>query len=194
MIAKLLLKPLSQLAPCSLTVLIEEKTEGTYQAIVLGLPDCKAEGNTRQEAVTQISQAVSERLEKAELISLEIQQENQQEKPVFPSLTVFIERKNDETYRAIVLGLSDCKAEGITREEALRKISTIVGDRLEKAELISLEIPFSKPEHPWMKFAGMFQDDLQFDEMLEDIQTLRRERDADMEVYYQKLDVEEVAK
>jgi predicted RNase H-like HicB family nuclease len=132
---------------------------------------------------------VSDRLEKAELIFLEIQQT----KPDFPGLTVLLERKDERQYRAIVLGLPDCQAEGNTREEALTKISTIAGDRLEKAELISLEIQLSKPEHPWMKFAGMFKDDPQFDEMLEDIQDLRRERDADMEAYYQKLDAEEVA-
>lgn len=190
MTAKLLLKPSSKSAPFSLTVLIEEKIEGTYQAIVLGFPEWKAEGNTREEAVTQLSRSVSDRLEKSELISLEMQQT----KPDFPGLTVLLERKDERQYRAIVLGLPDCKAEGNTREEALTKISTIASDRLEKAELISLDIKPPKPEHPWMKFAGMFKDDPQFDEMLEDIQALRRERDAEMEEYYQKLDAEQVAK
>ena len=54
MTTQILLKPSAKLADFSLTVLIEE-TEGKYQAIVLGLPDCKAEGNTREEAITTVS-------------------------------------------------------------------------------------------------------------------------------------------
>ena len=189
MTTQILLKPSAKLADFSLTVLIEE-TEGMYQAIVLGLPDCKAEGNTREEAITKISSILGDRLEKAELISLEIQQP----KPDVPGLTVLMEQETEGKYQALVLGLPDCKAQGNTREEALANISSILGDRLDKAELISLEIKPPKPEHPWMKFAGMFKDDPQFDDMLEDIQALRRERDAEMEEYYRKLDAEEAVK
>ncbi|MCU0545682.1 MAG: hypothetical protein MUE44_26530 [Oscillatoriaceae cyanobacterium Prado104] len=39
-----------------------------------------------------------------------------------------------------------------------------------------------------MKFAGMFKDDPQFDEMLEFIEEERRQLDAEMEEYYRKLD------
>lgn len=171
---QILLKSSAKLGDVSLTVLVEE-TEGKYQAIVLGLPDCKAQGNTREEALAKISRVLGDRLEKAELISLEIQQH----KPDNPGLTVLMEQETEGKYQAMVLGLPDCKADGNTREEALTKISSILGDRLEKTELIYLEIKPPKPEHPWMKFAGMFKDDPQFDDMLEDIQALRRERDAE---------------
>ncbi|MEG4804253.1 type II toxin-antitoxin system HicB family antitoxin [Microcoleus sp. ARI1-B5] len=122
MTAKLLLKPSSKLADFSLTVLIEEETEGKYQAIVLGLPDCKAQGNTRSEAITNISR--------------------------------------------------------------------VLGDRLEKAELISLEIKPPKAEHPWMKFAGMYKDNPLFDEVVACIEADRRQLDEEMEAYYQELDAE----
>ena len=52
---QILLKSSANLANFSLTVLIEE-TEGKYQAIVLGLPDCQAQGNTREEAITNRSE------------------------------------------------------------------------------------------------------------------------------------------
>ena len=109
------------------------------------------------------------------------------------SLTVLLE-ETEGKYQAILLGLPDCKAEGNTREEAITNISIILGDRLEKAELIYLEIKPPKPDNPWMKLAGKYKDDPQFDDMLEDIQALRRERDAEMEEYYRKLDAEEAAK
>ncbi len=190
MTAKILLKPSKKLTDFSLTVLIEQETEGKYQAIVLGLPECQAEGNTREEAITNLSQLVTNRLEKAEIISLEIQQQ----KPDSPALTVLIEQETEGKYQAMVLGWAGCTTEGNSREEVITNISLVVGDRLEKAELISLEIQPPKPEHPWMKFAGMFQDDPQFDEMLEDIQQLRRDRDAEMAEYYLKMDAEEAVK
>lgn len=190
MTAKILLKPLSKKANFSLTVLVEQTAEGKYQARSLGFPDCQAEGNTREDAVTNLSQIASDRLQKVEIFSLELLPE----KSHIPELTVLVEQKTEGKYQATVLGLSECQAEGNTREEVLTNISSIAGTRLEKAELISLEIKPPKPEHPWMKFAGMFKDDPQFDEMLEDIQALRRERDAEMEEYYRQLDAEEAIK
>ena len=190
MTTKILLKPSDKLTDFSLTAVIEQETEGKYQAIVLGLPECQAEGNTRDEAIANLSQLVANRLEKAELVSLEIQQP----KPDRPALTILIEQETEGKYQAMVLGWEECKAEGNSREEVITNISLVVGDRLQKAELISLVIQPPKPEHPWMKFAGMFKDDPQFDEMLEDIQQLRRDRDAEMAEYYRKMDAEEAVK
>ncbi|NJK77430.1 MAG: type II toxin-antitoxin system HicB family antitoxin [Oscillatoriales cyanobacterium RU_3_3] len=114
-------------------------------------------------------------------------------KPNIPALTVLIEQKTEGKHEAIVLGLSECKAEGNSREEAISNISKIARDRLEKAEVISLEIKKNKPDNPWMKLAGKYKDDPQFEAMQADIEAYRRELDAEMEEYYRKLDAEEVA-
>lgn len=105
--------------------------------------------------------------------------------------SVIIEEIKAGLYSATVWGLPDCKATGATREEALTNVRQVLTARLEKAEIVSLEMEIPKPEHPWMKFAGMFKDDPDFDEVLADIKALRRERDAEMEAYYQQLDAEE---
>jgi len=189
MSTKILLKPSDKLTDFSLTAVIEQETEGKYQAIVLGFPEGKAEGNTREEAIANLSQLVTNRLEKAELISLEIQQ-----KPDSPALTVLIQQETEGKYQAIVLGWEECKAEGSSREEVITNISLVVGARLEKAELISLKIQPPKPEHPWMKFAGMFKDDPQFEQVVAFIEEDRRQLDAEMEEYYRKLDAEGEAK
>ena len=186
MTTKILLKPSDKLTDVFLTAVIEQETEGKYQARVLGLPECQAEGNTREEAIANLSQLVTNRLEKAELISLEIQEQ----KPDRPALTVLIEQETEGKYQAMVLGWAECKAEGNSREEVITNISRVVGDRLEKAELISLAIQPPKPEHPWMKFAGMFKDDPQFEEVVAFIEEERRQLDAEMEEYYHKLDTE----
>jgi predicted RNase H-like HicB family nuclease len=190
MTTKILLKPSDKLTDFSLTAVIEQETEGKYQAIVLGLPECQAEGNTRDEAIANLSQLVANRLEKAELVSLEIQQP----KPDSPALTVLIEQETEGKYQAVVLGWAECTTEGNSREEVITNISRIVGDRLQKAELIALKIQPPKPEHPWMKFAGMFKDDPQFEQVVAFIEEDRRQLDAEMEEYYRTLDAEGKAK
>lgn len=106
--------------------------------------------------------------------------------------SVIIEEIKAGLYSATLWGLPDCKVTGATREEALTNVRQVLTARLEKAEIVSLEMEIPKPEHPWMKFAGKYKDDPYFDEMLEDIKALRRERDAEMEAYYQQLDAEEI--
>lgn len=57
----------------TLNVVIENETEGYYTAIVLGLPDCKAEGATRQQALTRLRDCVIARLAQAEIVPMEIE-------------------------------------------------------------------------------------------------------------------------
>ncbi|HEY9849565.1 MAG TPA: hypothetical protein V6D28_08925 [Leptolyngbyaceae cyanobacterium] len=107
--------------------------------------------------------------------------------------SVLIEEKAG-FYCATVWGLPDCKATGTTREEALTNVRQFLIARLEKAEIVSLEIEVPPLEHPWMKFAGIFKDDPDFDEVLADIEAYRQERDAEMEAYYEQLDAEDIEK
>ena len=43
------------------------------------------------------------------------------------------------------------------------------------SEIVTLKIESPRSRHPWMQFAGMFQNDPQFEDMLTDIQTYRQE-------------------
>lgn len=90
--------------------------------------------------------------------------------------------------------LPGCQATATTKEEALQNLSQLLTQRLANAEIVSLEIEPAKKEHPWMKFAGMFKDDPQFDEMMEYIEQERREDYERMEEYYRQLDAENKAK
>lgn len=107
---------------------------------------------------------------------------------------VVIETENEGTVRATVWGLLDCQASGATREEALAKVGQLLKARLSKAEIVKMEMELPKPEHPWKKFAGMFKDDPDFDDVLADIEAFRRDRDAEMEAYYRQLDSENETK
>ena len=107
---------------------------------------------------------------------------------------VLIENQPDGTVKATLLGLPDCQGLGNTQTEAIEKLTQSLQTRLETAKIVTLEIEAPKVENPWMKFAGMFKDDPQFDEMLEYIEEDRREVDAQMEKYYQQLDAENETK
>ncbi|MDZ7949471.1 MAG: hypothetical protein RM049_01550 [Nostoc sp. DedQUE04] len=105
---------------------------------------------------------------------------------------VLIENQPDGGVSATVLGLPDFKGSGVTKEEALEKLIQLLQER--KPEIVTLEIEPPQTEHPWMKFAGMFKDDPQFDEVLAYIEADRRELDAQMEEYYRQLDAENETK
>ncbi|WP_448266957.1 hypothetical protein [Nostoc sp. DSM 114159] len=97
-----------------------------------------------------------------------------------PKLTydVLIENQQDGTVKAILLGLPDCQGLGNTETEAIEQLSRNLQTRLETAKIVTLEIEAPKVENPWLKIAGKYKDDPQFDEMLEYIEEYRRELDA----------------
>jgi predicted RNase H-like HicB family nuclease len=53
-------------------VLLEKDTEGLWKANILGWSDCEARGSTREEALSNLRQVLTARLEHAEIFPLEI--------------------------------------------------------------------------------------------------------------------------
>jgi predicted RNase H-like HicB family nuclease len=104
--------------------------------------------------------------------------------------SVLVEQKEDG-YQATVWGQPDLVVFAPTREEALKNLNELVDTRLQNVEIVTGVIEAPKSEHPWMKFAGKYKDDPQFDDMLADIEAYRRELDAEQEEYYSQLDTEE---
>ncbi|PAX51326.1 HicB family protein [Brunnivagina elsteri] len=109
--------------------------------------------------------------------------------------SILVEAKADG-YQATVWGLSDCQVFATTKQEALNNLHELMEYRFKNIEIATqeIEVSKSKPEHPWMKFAGKYKDDPQFDDMLADIEAYRHELDAEMEEYYRQLDAEEARK
>ncbi|MGV0107966.1 HicB-like antitoxin of toxin-antitoxin system domain-containing protein [Nostoc sp. DSM 114160] len=94
---------------------------------------------------------------------------------------VLIENQQDGKVKATLLGLPDCQGLGNTETEAIEKVSQSLQTRLQTAKIVTLEIEAPKVENPWLKIAGKYKDDPQFEEMLEYIEEYRRELDADNE-------------
>jgi predicted RNase H-like HicB family nuclease len=92
---------------------------------------------------------------------------------------ILIETPKTGGYRATALGLPNCRAKGATREIALQNVRELLTTRLSQSEIVTLTIDSPQAEHPWMQFAGMFQNDPQFEEMQADIQVYRQEIDRE---------------
>lgn len=82
-------------------------------------------------------------------------------------------------YKATVLGWPDCIATGRTRAEALAQLEEDLRKRLANVEVLSLEVKAQQETHPMLRFAGVFKDDPQFDEVMDEIAAYRREIDED---------------
>jgi predicted RNase H-like HicB family nuclease len=93
--------------------------------------------------------------------------------------SILIETPKSGGYRATALGLPNCRAKGATREIALQNVRELLTTRLSQSEIVTLKIDSPQSGHPWMQFAGMFQNDPQFEEMQADIQVYRQEIDRE---------------
>jgi predicted RNase H-like HicB family nuclease len=102
---------------------------------------------------------------------------------------VLIENQEDGTVKATLLSLPECQGLGANKEEALNNLIQLFQAR--KPEIVTLEIEPAKTDHPWLKFAGMFEDDPHFDQVQEYIEEYRRELDAEIEEYYQEIENQE---
>ena len=110
---------------------------------------------------------------------------------IAPKLTydVLIENQEDGTVKATLLSLPECQGFGANKEEALNNLIQLF--QAIEPEIVTLEIEPAKTDHPWLKFAGMFEDDPHFDEVQQYIAEYRRELDAEMEEYYQEIENQE---
>ncbi len=108
--------------------------------------------------------------------------------------SVLVESEQDGKFSAVVLGLSDCKSSGKTENEALENLQQLLQKRLKNSRIVTLEIDSPQTDNPWLKVAGMYNDNPLFDEVMADIEAERRKLDAEMEEYYRQIDAEEEVK
>jgi hypothetical protein len=94
-------------------------------------------------------------------------------------VSVMLEQVKGNGYRATALVPTPLVAEASTRDEAVDKIRTLIGERLTGAELIQVEVPGTANSNPWLAIAGTWRDHPDVDEVMENIQAYRHDMDAD---------------
>ncbi|AFY35420.1 hypothetical protein [Calothrix sp. PCC 7507] len=97
-------------------------------------------------------------------------------------VNILLETRDDGSAIASILELPQYHVEAATRGQALLMLEQLLVQHLEKVEVTSMEIKLPQTEQsqrPWMKFAGVFKDDPDFDAVQQYIQEYRQELDAD---------------
>lgn len=92
-------------------------------------------------------------------------------------VTLLVETLPSGHVAASVFELPDCRVEASTRSEAITQIKAAFLDRLKHIETISWDVPIKTSEPAWMKFAGIFKDDPDFQEIMNQIQAERNSDD-----------------
>ena len=94
-------------------------------------------------------------------------------------VTVFVERLDEQTYRAETAQPVVLVTEGRTRDEAIERLRVLAQQRLTAGEMVRLDIPEVSVPHPWLPFAGIWKDHPDLDAVLEHIAAARRKLDAE---------------
>jgi hypothetical protein len=100
-------------------------------------------------------------------------------------VNVVLETREDGSTIASILELPQYRVEATNREQALATLKEIVAQHKNKMEVIPMEIQLPQTEQsqrPWMKFAGVFKDDPDFDVVQQYIQEYRQELDTALNV------------
>lgn len=96
-----------------------------------------------------------------------------------PSYPVLIELARENHWVASVVGWSEAKGVGTTRDEALQALRDYLMAKQSRGELIALRMESPQQEvHPWMEFALMWASDPQFDEFVAEMQAQRELDDS----------------
>lgn len=83
--------------------------------------------------------------------------------------------KKDEKFIARVREWPEIVVEGETEEEVLVKAQADLKSLLVGGRIVQLDLEVKPDEHPWLKFAGMFANDPDWDNFQAAIQRYREE-------------------
>jgi hypothetical protein len=102
-------------------------------------------------------------------------------------VTLILEKLASGKVVASIFEFPSCQVEADDRDTAIAQLQSIFLERLQHIEAIPWNVPISVTQPAWMKFAGIFQDDLDFQSIMQEIRA-ERESEDNSEVdpsYYQ---------
>ncbi len=81
-------------------------------------------------------------------------------------LTIWVERTDEQMYRAETAQPVSLATQGHTREEAIERLCELAKQRLSTGEVIQIDLPVGTAAHPWVPFAGIWKDHPEIDAWL----------------------------
>lgn len=86
---------------------------------------------------------------------------------------ILLESRDDGLTVATVLEVPNLQTTDETKQGAIEKVRELLQERLAKAEIIQISLPKKTNRHPLMKFAGVFENDSDFQEIMSEIRAER---------------------
>jgi predicted RNase H-like HicB family nuclease len=99
------------------------------------------------------------------------------------SFSILLESNYEGNFRATVLGLPECHAQGATRDAALANAKQLLAERLSTAEIVVVD-----PQSTAQRMAGNFKHDPEWDDFQATIASYRTELDAELAEEYRRMD------
>jgi predicted RNase H-like HicB family nuclease len=96
-------------------------------------------------------------------------------------VNILLQQRADGKTVASVLEVPDCTAVENSREQAISSLRNNLIEKLEAVEVVSLELPMNQhkdQDRGWLRSAGIFKTDPQFEEFQQEIQSYRDELDS----------------
>jgi predicted RNase H-like HicB family nuclease len=96
-------------------------------------------------------------------------------------VNILLQQRADGKTVASVLEVPDCTAVENSREQAISSLRNNLIEKLETVEVVSLELPMNQhreKDRGWLRSAGIFKTDPQFEEYQQEIQSYRDELDS----------------
>lgn len=90
---------------------------------------------------------------------------------------ILLENDEDGSTVATVLEVPELKTIDETKQGAIKKVRQLLQNRLAKAEIIQISVSreSTSEQNPLMKFAGIFEDDSDFEDIIAEIQAERED-------------------
>ena len=93
------------------------------------------------------------------------------------TVKVLVERTQSGRFRASTANPFTLTSDAETKEKAINSLQELATDRLRAAELVEVDIPTGDEGHPWLPFAGVWQNHPDFDAYVESVEEYRRNVD-----------------
>lgn len=88
---------------------------------------------------------------------------------------VLLTREPDNGYRARLVLMPELIVSGDSEEEALSRVRTAIANAQAESRIVRIEVPIidNTTKNPWLRFAGEWGDESDWDEFLSAVQSFR---------------------
>lgn len=91
----------------------------------------------------------------------------------------FVKSQSDKHFTASIMGMPSIAVDGDTEAEAIANAKTALDSQLAMGKIVTISIPTSQPQNPWIEFGGVFKDDPDFADIAQAIRAERASTEKD---------------